>query len=340
MITRVDKQYINGQFVQSTGSEIMAIINPSNGTQIGEALLGSEEDVLNAIRVANEAFSTFSITSIEERKAYLQQLHDAILERIDDLTEATISEYGATTQRAEWSNRYAAEIFLQFKDLLSHFSFERPIGKPYAVQACFQNNGQACVAGSRLMIPSHLQEKVKQLLTATVESMTVGLPTNPETQIGPVVSEKQYNRIQHYIRSGIASGAEILIGGEGKPDGLENGFFVKPTVFVNATVDMPIVREEIFGPVLSVLTYKTEEEAIAMVNDTEYGLLAYISSGNLDKAERIAKQINAGRVLINTLWHDAEAPFGGFKQSGVGREGGIFGLEAQLEPKVILMENN
>lgn len=468
---RVEMQYIHGAFVPSIGTEVTTITNPATGEQIGEAVLGNEEDALNAIKAAKEAFGTFSLSSIEERKNYLQQLYDAVLERIDDLKEVTIAEYGGTVQRAEWSNRYAADIFLQFKELLSDFAFERTIGKsqlvltpigvtaimtawnsnsgsicvklaaavaagcttvikpselsclqtqilteafdkaglpagvinvlngrgdvmgpllathsdiakicftgsstvgkiiahnavdtmkrltlelsgksphiilddadlekaiPYAINACFQNSGQACVAGSRLLVPKQLLDKIKPMLKETVERMKVGIPTHPETEIGPMASERQYDRIQYYIRSGIENGAELLVGGEGKPEGLEKGYFVKPTVFANVTPDMQIAREEIFGPVLSVLSYETEEEAIAMANDTDYGLQAYISSSNPERANRIANQINAGRVLINTLWHDPEAPFGGFKQSGLGREGGIFGLEAQLEQKVLL----
>ena len=152
-----------------------------------------------------------------------------------------------------------------------------------------------------------------------------------------MASVKQYERVQAYIKSGIDAGATLIVGGEGKPKGLEVGNFVKPTVFANVSPDMQISREEIFGPVLSILTYKTEEEAIKLANDTIYGLLAYVSSSNIERAKNVASKIEAGRVLINVLSHDPLAPFGGFKQSGVGREGGVFGLEEYLEPKAIII---
>ena len=207
---------------------------------------------------------------------------------------------------------------------------------PMAVSACYLNNGQACIAASRLIVPENRLDEVKRLAKEAVESVRVGDPRNTEVTLGPLASVKQYNRVQEYIRSGIDEGAELVIGGEGHPAGLEDGNFVKPTVFANVTRDMRIAREEIFGPVLSILTYKTEDEAIEIANDTDFGLIAYISSADTERANRVARQIAAGRVLINTLSHDPLAPFGGYKQSGIGREGGIFGLEEFLEPKAII----
>lgn len=208
---------------------------------------------------------------------------------------------------------------------------------PMAVNACFMNNGQACIAGSRLIVPEERLEEVKQLIITAVEGFKVGDPKTESTTLGPVASKKQFDRIQEYINIGVKEGAKLLIGGPGKPAGLEDGFFVKPTVFTNVTNDMRIAAEEIFGPVLSVITYKTEEEAIAIANDTIYGLLAYISSSDIARANRVASAIDAGRVLINTLSHDPLAPFGGFKESGTGREGGTYGLEEFLEPKAIII---
>ena len=156
--------------------------------------------------------------------------------------------------------------------------------------------------------------------------------------IGPLASQKQFRRVQEYIRSGLEEGAELVVGGEGQPQGLERGNFVRPTVFAKVTPQMKISREEIFGPVLSVLTYKSAAEAIDMANDSDFGLMAYVSSGNTERAHRVARQLKAGRVLINTLSHDPLAPFGGFKQSGIGREGGVFGLQEFVEPKAIIAE--
>lgn len=207
---------------------------------------------------------------------------------------------------------------------------------PLALTAAFMNSGQACVAGTRLLVPDHKLGEVKSLISSSMANIKVGDPDAVDTAVGPLVSTKQYERVQEYIRIGQQEGAELLAGGEGHPEGLEKGNFVKPTVFVNVSNNMRIAREEIFGPVLSVITYKTEEEAIAIANDTNYGLQAYVSSSDKDRAYRVANRITAGRVLVNGLFHDPQAPFGGFKQSGIGREYGVYGLEAYLEPKAIL----
>ncbi|WP_394773753.1 aldehyde dehydrogenase family protein [Flavobacterium sp.] len=207
---------------------------------------------------------------------------------------------------------------------------------PLAIIAAYMNSGQACIAGTRLLVPENRIEEVKELVKKVVSNTIVGNPKNETTSVGPMVSSKQYERVQSYIQIGINEGAEVLIGGLGKPKGLEKGNFVKPTVFVNVNNQMRIAREEIFGPVLSIITYKTEEEAIEIANDTTYGLQAYVSSSNENRAHKVASQINAGRVQINGIGHDPMAPFGGFKQSGIGREFGTIGLEAYLEPKALI----
>jgi aldehyde dehydrogenase (NAD+) len=218
--------------------------------------------------------------------------------------------------------------------ILDDADFEKAI--PAAIQACFMNNGQACIAGSRLLVPEHKLDLVKQLAKTAVESVVVGDPHHPSVTVGPLVNQKQFERVQKYIQIGIDEGAELLAGGVGKPEGLESGYFVRPTAFINVTNNMTIARDEIFGPVLSIISYKTEEEAVQIANDTQYGLQAYISSANLDRANRIARQLLAGRVHINGIHDDLIAPFGGFKQSGVGREFGPYGLDSYLEPKAIL----
>lgn len=467
----INQHYVDGQFRPSTGTDKMDIINPSDGSLIGQVVLGNEQDMEAAIVAASAALPSFSQTSREQRMGYLQRLHDALMERLDDLQEVTTTEYGATVQRSRWSNQYAAETFLHFKEILKDFSFERRIGQsamamvpvgvtgimtawnansgsicvklaaaiaagctvvikpsemsamqsqvlvecfdraglpsgvinmvhgrgdilgtvlsthpavakilftgstmvgkiiarnavdtmkrvtlelsgkspniilndadlntaiPMAINAAFMNSGQACIAGTRLLVPEADLPEVKDILLKTMATQKVGDPRDEHTVIGPMASQKQFDRIQHYIRRGIDEGAEVLVGGLGKPDGFQNGFYVKPTIFTGVSNDMTIAQEEIFGPVLSVITYKTEEEAIAIANDTVYGLHAYVSSSDIERAQRVAAQINAGRVAINTIFHDALAPFGGFKQSGLGREGGLYGLEEQLEPKVII----
>lgn len=218
--------------------------------------------------------------------------------------------------------------------ILDDADFSKAI--PLAIGAAFMNSGQACIAGTRLLIPENKLDEVKLLIKETIPNFIVGDPKNPNTAVGPMVSKKQFNRVQDYIQTGINEGAEILSGGLGKPEGLESGNFVKPTVFINVNNQMRIAREEIFGPVLSVITYKTEEEAIEIANDTTYGLQAYVSSSDSKRAHNIASQINAGRVQINGIGHDPMAPFGGFKQSGIGREFGTIGLEAYLEPRALI----
>ncbi|SHM94900.1 aldehyde dehydrogenase (NAD+) [Chitinophaga jiangningensis] len=207
---------------------------------------------------------------------------------------------------------------------------------PLSVAAAFMNNGQACIAATRLLVPAAKMEEVKTLLRTAVANVKVGDPADPATQVGPMISKKQFERVQGYIQLGIAEGATLLVGGPGQPAGLEEGNFVQPTVFVDVNNNMRIAREEIFGPVLSVIPYNTLEEAIEIANDTTYGLAAYVQGTDMAKAKKVAARLEAGRVAINGFKHDPMAPFGGFKQSGLGREFGVYGLEAYLESKTIL----
>jgi aldehyde dehydrogenase (NAD+) len=207
---------------------------------------------------------------------------------------------------------------------------------PSALVMAFLNSGQACAAGTRFLVPKSRFDAVKQGIRDAMRAFAVGDPADPKTAVGPMVSQKQYERVQSYIRKGIEEGAEVLVGGEGHPEGFEAGYFVKPTVFVNVKNDMTIAREEIFGPVLCVIAYDSEDEAIRIANDSQYGLHAAVLGTDLDRARRVASQIRAGRVVINNMTDDPQAPWGGFKYSGVGREYGQYGIEAFLEPKAIL----
>jgi aldehyde dehydrogenase (NAD+) len=207
---------------------------------------------------------------------------------------------------------------------------------PRALGIAFLNSGQACAAGTRLLVPKSRLEAVKRAIVDAMAAFRVGDPADPKTAVGPMVTHKQYERVQSYISKGVEEGAEVLVGGEGRPKGLETGNFVKPTVFVNVKNDMTIAQEEIFGPVLCVIAYETEEDAIRIANDTSFGLHAFVSGTDLPRARRVASQIVAGRVAINGMLDDQQAPFGGFKHSGIGREFGTFGIEAFLEPKAIL----
>jgi aldehyde dehydrogenase (NAD+) len=207
---------------------------------------------------------------------------------------------------------------------------------PQLLTAGFTNSGQACIAGTRILAPERRLEEIHARLAAAAAAVKVGDAHDPEAQIGPMVSRRQWDRVQSYIRLGQEEGAQLLAGGEGRPDGLERGWFVRPTIFAGVDNAMRIAREEIFGPVLSVIPYRDEAEAIAIANDTDYGLQAYVFSADEARAKRVAEQIEAGRVVINGAPHEPLAPFGGFKQSGVGREFGVFGLESFLEPRAVL----
>jgi aldehyde dehydrogenase (NAD+) len=206
---------------------------------------------------------------------------------------------------------------------------------PLAIGVGFGNSGQACVAGTRILVPRGRLAEFEALAKAVVERVRVGDPRDPITEVGPMVSRRQWERVQHYIRIGLDEGATLLAGGPDKPAGLD-GWFVRPTLFTGVRNEMTIAREEIFGPVLSIIAYEDEDEAISIANDTPYGLQAYVMATDEARARRVASRIIAGRVLINTQAHEPMAPFGGFKQSGLGREYGTFGLEAFLEPKSLL----
>jgi aldehyde dehydrogenase (NAD+) len=207
---------------------------------------------------------------------------------------------------------------------------------PSALILAFMNSGQACAAGTRLLVPKKQLDAAKRAIVEAIVAFPVGNPADPKIAIGPMATQKQYERVQSYIRLGLEEGAEVLIGGEGHPKGLEAGYYVKPTVFVNVKNDMKIAQEEIFGPVLCVIAYETDDEAIRIANDSKYGLHAAVMGSDLERARRVASQIRSGRVVINGMTDDPQAPWGGFKYSGFGREYGRYGIEAFLETRAIL----
>lgn len=198
------------------------------------------------------------------------------------------------------------------------------------------NSGQSCHAPSRILVHESQLSDVLTLLKAEAEQVRVGDPNDPATMIGPVVNKSQFERIQHFIQVGIDEGARLVCGGPGRPDGLERGYYVKPTVFADVTPDMAIASEEIFGPVLVVITYKTEAEALQIANDSPYGLGAYVFSSDREKGLAIGRQMRAGRVFFNGHPSNSAAPMGGYKKSGNGREMGVFGLEEYLEVKAMI----
>jgi aldehyde dehydrogenase (NAD+) len=460
----VNQHFINGRFVDSHGQETADVRNPATGELIGRSTHGDAVDAERAIAAAKAAFPSWSTTSLEERREYLQRIADALTGRMDELVAMTVAEYGAPAFFAGYVDGQARDFFLLVQDLLKPETFEEtdgdatitkvPVGvaglltpwngnpwfvcgkaasalaagctvviKPselstleaqilmecfekadlppgvinvvngpgaavgntitrspdvqkisftgstrigkqinhdatetmkrvtlelggksptiilddadmdnaarFALGAGLMNTGQSCIAGTRILVPESRLDEAKQALKAGVEALKIGDP------IQPMVSTGHYERVQSHIRKGIDEGAEILVGGQGKPAGFEQGNYVKPTVFVGVTNDMTIAQEEIFGPVLSVITYRDDDEAVAIANDVEYGLHAYVYGQDHERARMVANRILAGRVMINQIIDDPTSPFGGFKMSGFGREFGIYGLQAYLETRTV-----
>jgi aldehyde dehydrogenase (NAD+) len=467
----ITTHYIDGEFVESHGREVMDIVKPTNGQVIARVTLGDEEDTRRAIAAAKRAFVAFGRTTKEERASYLRCLHEAVSARIDDLTAAMVEEYGGVAQFSRliiesgvkafpaaargleelpmtesrgmttvtlepvgvaglitaW-NANALFICLKLASAVAagctviikpselsslqtqvmiecleaaklpkgvcnvvigrggtvgaelvrnpdvakiSFTGSVAVGQsimrdgaatmkrvtlelggksptillddavldkaiPAALVMAFMNSGQACAAGTRLLVPRSRLGAVKSAIVDDMRFFPVGDPADPKTGVGPMVSQNQYERVQSYIRKGIEEGAEVLAGGEGHPEGFETGYFVKPTVFVNVKNEMTIAQEEIFGPVLCVIAYDSEDEAIRIANESKYGLHAAVLGTDLQRARRVASRIRAGRVVINGMTDDPQAPWGGFKFSGVGREYGRYGIEAFLETRAIL----
>jgi aldehyde dehydrogenase (NAD+) len=219
--------------------------------------------------------------------------------------------------------------------LLEDADFERAVTK--SVLHVYQNSGQSCNAPTRMLVPAARLAEVEAIAKRVTQGVVVGDPTSEKTTIGPVVSKVQFDRVEGYIEKGIAEGAKLVTGGPGRPDGLTKGYYVKPTVFSGVRNDMTIAREEIFGPVLCILPYESEEQAIQIANDTPYGLAAYVWSQDNAHARRVGSRIRAGQVAINGASGDMKTPFGGFKASGNGREYGEFGLRDFLEVKAVIV---
>ena len=222
--------------------------------------------------------------------------------------------------------------------ILEDADFEKSIKK--GILSCMSNSGQSCNAPSRMLIPIEKMDKAINLAREISKGIVVGDPKKAETTLGPLVNEIQYNKVKDYIEKGIKEGATLVVGGNGMPDNVDKGFFVKPTIFANVKNSMTIAKEEIFGPVLSIIGYKDENEAIDIANDSEYGLSGYISSSNMKKAISIANKIRTGMVHINYAPVDQKAPFGGYKKSGNGREWGEHGINDFLEIKSIIGINS
>ncbi|MCP5088819.1 MAG: aldehyde dehydrogenase family protein [Rhodobacteraceae bacterium] len=201
------------------------------------------------------------------------------------------------------------------------------------VMHCFNNTGQSCNAPTRMLVEKSIYKQAVEIAAAAAEATKVGDPSEPGRHIGPVVNALQFDKIQNLIEAGIKEGARLVAGGTGRPEGLNRGYYIRPTVFADINNNMTIAREEIFGPVLSMIPFETEEEAVNIANDTVYGLTNYVQTQDPAKAFRVARRLRSGMVRINGKDADGASPFGGYKQSGNGREGGIWGLEDFLEIK-------
>ncbi|WP_153161324.1 aldehyde dehydrogenase family protein [Zoogloea sp. 1C4] len=218
--------------------------------------------------------------------------------------------------------------------LLDDADFPRAVKQ--GVLTLMLNSGQNCNAPSRLLVPESRLEEVEAIAAATLGKLVVGDPSDDTTTLGPVANGAQFARVQQMIDSGIAEGAKLVAGGPGRPEGIARGYFVRPTIFSRVTPAMTIAREEIFGPVLSIIAYQDEDDAVRIANDTPYGLSGYVSSSDLARARRVARRLRTGNVHLNGAPVDTTAPFGGYKQSGLGREWGAWGIEEYLETKAII----
>ena len=210
-----------------------------------------------------------------------------------------------------------------------------PIAAASSIYACFGNSGQECSALTRLIVPEEHRDEVVEVISSKMERYSVGNPMDESSRCGPLVSKRQQESVSSFISSGIEDGATLVAGGEGMPDGLESGYYVRPTVFADVTPEMTVFQEEIFGPVLSITTYSSEQEAVELANLSDYGLSGGVWSSDEDRAMRIARMMRTGQVSINGGAFNVTAPFGGYKRSGLGRELGVHGLEEFLEIKSI-----
>lgn len=470
MLTNL-KHYINGQWIESTGSDIEEVFNPATEEVIGKISLGTSEDLNKAVQAAREAFPSFSQTSRQERIQLLKDISKEYQNRKQDIIDVVTLELGSPKKKSEdihYNMGYAHFtqaakeledfIFIEEREkstvikesvgvsglitpwnfptnqtttkIASAFAAGSPMilkpakltpfsamilteifdkvgvpkgvfnlvngtgetigdgisshpdidlvsftGSPgvgqkimengaktikkialelggksplivlddtdpaYAAKTALSNimnnTGQVCTAATRIIVPHSMKSVFEQELLKQLEDFPVGDP-QADVFTGPLVANKIWNRVQEYIQIGIDEKATLLAGGTGKPEGLEKGYFVKPTLFTDVDNKMTIAQEEIFGPVMSVIYYTDLDEAIEIANDTIYGLAGYVVGKDEEKLAKVAKSIRAGRISINNSQSDFSAPFGGFKQSGIGREWGDYGIEEYLEPKAIL----
>jgi aldehyde dehydrogenase (NAD+) len=464
-----DKLYIDGQWVSSTGTATIEVIDASTEEPCGHVPEGTADDVERAVAAARQAFGTWGFTTKDERQKVIQALAEGLQARSEEIAEAIAAELGMPMTYARIIQAgLPATNMANFAQLLDDFEFEERIGNslivrepvgvvgaitpwnfplhqiiakvapalatgctivlkpsevtpldafilaeivdevgvpagvfnlvsgtgpvvgeaiashpdvdmvsftgstragkrvselgsqtvkrvhlelggksanvilddadldkcvaPGVIFGCFLNSGQACSALTRMLVPRQLQEQVVERAKAAAEGVALG-PSQSDAQLGPLVSSTQRDRVRNYIQKGIDEGARLVTGGTEPPEGLDRGYFVRPTVFADVTPDMTIAQEEIFGPVLAIMPYDDEDDAVRIANDTIYGLAGAVQSADVERAQRVARRMRTGQVDINGGRFNIQAPFGGYKQSGNGREHGKFGLEEFLEIK-------
>jgi aldehyde dehydrogenase (NAD+) len=466
------KFYIDGAWVYPAAPSTLGIVNPATEETFAQISLGSKADVDRAAKAARRAFSTYSVTSVEQRLSWLQKIIEGFRARLPELARMMTLEMGAPITFA--TQRQATVALFHFEEaarVLANYKFEErmgngivrrePIGvcglitpwnwplnqvaskvapalatgctvvlKPSeiaplsamlfaeivdaaglppgvfnlvngdgpkvgeaiaghpeidmvsftgsttagvrvaklaadtvkrvaqelggksaniiladadlkaavieGVHACYTNGGQNCQSPTRMLIPRAQRDAAFAAAREAVDSIRLGDPLDPASTMGPLVSQAQFEKVQDLIQSGVDEGATLVAGGTGRPSEVNRGYYVRPTVFGDVTPQMKIAREEIFGPVLSIMSYDTEDEAIEIANDTPFGLAGFVQSRNPDRARAVANRIRAGRVYLNGAPFDRSLPFGGYKKSGNGREFGVFGFEEYLEVKAIL----
>jgi aldehyde dehydrogenase (NAD+) len=248
-------------------------------------------------------------------------------------TGSTRAGRAITIAAAETIKRVSLELGGKGANLV--FADADPKAVKQGIIRCFNNTGQSCNAPTRMLVERSIYDQAVQAAIETAQKTSVGQASEEGRHIGPVVSQMQFGKIQDLIQVGIDEGAKLVAGGTGKPEGFEQGYFVKPTVFADVNNQMRIAREEVFGPVLTIIPFDSEEEAIEIANDTPYGLTNYLQIGDKERMQRVARRLRSGMVEINGQFRGAGSPFGGYKQSGNGREGGVWGLEDFLEVKAI-----
>jgi aldehyde dehydrogenase (NAD+) len=471
-LENLQKFYINGKWVEPRSKNTMPVINPATEKQIGTVAMGNAEDVDLAVSAANEAFVTFSQTSIQDRLNLLIKIKDVTQKRFEELVKAMSTEMGAPMTMARDAQADAAIGHLDgFIDALKNLEDQKtlpngdvlckeaigvcglitpwnwPINqitlkvlpaiatgcasilKPSehtpisavvyteilhdagvpggvfnlvqgngedvgvalsrhpdiqmisftgstrggisvtkesattvkkvtlelggkspnlvfadcdlqekvtaSVNECMFNTGQSCDAPTRLLVEKKCYAEVLEIAKQAAENISLGDPTKEGDHLGPLFDKIQYDRVQTMIKVGIDEGVTLLTGGLGKPEGFETGWYTKPTIFADVTNDKRVAQEEIFGPVLVIIPFEDEADAIKIANDTPYGLAAYMQTGSKERADRVARQLRAGAVHVNGAGYNYGSPFGGYKQSGNGREGGDMGIEDYLETKTL-----